>query len=138
VGELTNNTSAAKEETSHHNKERHWERRHRSPDMLGQVVWAAILVFAGLIFLADNLGYLPGARDANPWQWIMFGAGGLLVIEALIRLVSVEFKGAAVGRLILGLILLGLGTSAVFGISLSAAWWPVILIVIGLSLLLRG
>jgi hypothetical protein len=113
-----------------------WERR--SSDVLGQVVWAAILVFAGLVFLADNFGYLPGVREADPWEWIMLGAGGLLLLESLIRLISPDFQGPATGRLILGLILLALGASAIFGVNLSAAWWPVIIIVIGVSLLMRG
>lgn len=109
----------------------------RADDVLGRIVWGAVLIFAGLIFLTNELGYLPTSRSADPWHWIMLGAGGLFLLEALIRTVSVDLRGPDVGRLILGLVLVGIGASTVFGVAISWNWWPIILIVIGLSMLLR-
>lgn len=112
--------------------------RRRTGDLLGRSILAGILLYAGLILLADNFGWLPVARDAEVWHWIMLGAGGLLIVEALVRAISPDLRGPDVGRIIIGLILLSIGGSAVFGLTLSAAWWPVILIIVGISMLIRA
>ena len=114
------------------------KQRPHGDDTLGRVVWGAILMYAGLVLLADQTGYLPTSRNADWWSWIMLGAGGLFLLEALIRVVSVDLHGPDLGRLILGLVLLAFGASAVFGVTNPWAWWPVIPILIGVSLLFRG
>jgi hypothetical protein len=37
--------------------------------------WAGALIWAGLIFGADSLGFLPQIGQANSWSWVFLGAG---------------------------------------------------------------
>jgi hypothetical protein len=43
--------------------------------------WAGALIWAGLVFAAVGLGYLPEIGGAGPWSWAFLGAGlfGLLL-----------------------------------------------------------
>jgi hypothetical protein len=43
--------------------------------------WAGALIWAGLVFAADSLGYLPEVGEAGAWSWVFLGAGlyGLLL-----------------------------------------------------------
>src|SRR2546430_2623929 len=99
------------------------EREHG--DTLTRVIWASILIFVGLVFLADTTGYLPSIPNTTAWTWIMLGAGALLVLEALIRTFSVDHPQPHLFGLIGGIVLLGIGASAIFGVHLSNAWWPI-------------
>ncbi len=114
----------------------HWMQR--SNDTLSRLIWAGILIYAGLVFLADNAHLLPRVPGTDVWSWIMLGAGGLLLLEGVIRALSPAHARPWIGSVILGLVLLGIGAGAIFNISLSASWWPVILILIGVSMLTRS
>jgi hypothetical protein len=103
-------------------------------DPLSAVFWAAIFILAGIVLLAENMGWLPTLGEAEPWQWIMLGAGGLLLIEALIRATSPDYARPTTGRFILAVILIGVGAAGIFAIELT---WPLILIVVGVAILLR-
>jgi hypothetical protein len=39
------------------------------------IYWAGVLIWAGLVFVADNQDWLPKVGEAGPWSWIFFGAG---------------------------------------------------------------
>jgi len=133
-----------KEEEKRHEKaekeEKNWEEKWRR-DPLGVIVWAAILIWAGLALLAFNLGLvdqlaLPRPFDRmEPWAVILAGAGVILLIEVVIRLIVPSVRRPVGGTLILGVVLLSVGLGQVIG-------WvfigPAILIAVGLSILLRG
>jgi hypothetical protein len=115
-------------------------------DPLGSVTWAAILIWAGLVFLADNLGFLDALRfgrgeeeffflGPGVWSLVLIGAGGLLLLEVVIRLLVPAYRQAIGGSLFLGLLFIGLGLSNWIGWELL---WPFILIAIGLSIVLRS
>jgi hypothetical protein len=54
------------------------------PKRLDVFFWAGALIWAGLIFAADSLGFLPQIGQANSWSWIFLGAGLLgLVLNAI-------------------------------------------------------
>jgi hypothetical protein len=111
-------------------------------DTLNRITWASILIFAGLVFLAQNAGYLPNIPNTGVWNWIMLGAGGLLVLEAIIRALSPNQAEPHWFGLIGGIILIGIGASPIFRLNLSQNWWsmawPVVLIVMGIGALARG
>ncbi len=118
--------------TSHHPQQ-------RSADSLWRFTFAGILIMAGLIWLADGMSLLPRLGSSQSKDWIFLGAGGLLILESLLRIFSADAHGPSFFRLIVGVVLLGFGLSSIFGVTLSsAAWWPVILIILGLSALGRG
>ena len=122
-------------------------------DPLGSIVWALILIWAGAVLLASNIGWLNtvngfmdqlftqsakllpfeiGAPQFSAWSLVFMGAGVLLLAEVVIRLIFPSYRRPVLGTTIFAVILLGLG----FG-----SWgliWPFILIIVGLSLLIGG
>jgi hypothetical protein len=131
---------SAEEKTS---EEKTYEEKYRR-DPLGTLVWAVILIWAGLVWLAHNFNFLDRIRirtEALPFDfpfstqvWALFfmGAGVILLIEILIRLTVPDYRRPVMGTFILAVVFFGLGLGS---------WnliWPLILIVIGASILLRG
>ena len=123
--------------------EEKWQR-----DPLSAVVWALILIWAGLVFLADNLGILdsiqtsggiiPGVDievDLGPWAIIMTGAGVIVLLEVLIRLLVPAYRRPVGGTIIFGFILIGIGLGNLLNWSLV---FPLILIGLGISIIFRG
>ena len=104
-------------------------------DPLSVLVWAGILVMAGLILLVDNLGLLPGFLEGKGWSLAFLVAGGMLFVEALVRFLIPEYRRPLGGTLILGAVFAGIGLS---GFGLAIAIWPLILIGIGVSILVRA
>ena len=116
-------------------------------DPLGAIVWAAILIWAGLVFLADNLGYLESLRDlpsqgpvwflggAGTWSLVLLGAGVIILGEVVVRLLVPAYRQQVTGSIIFAVILIGLGLGNLTNWNLV---WPLILIGLGLSFLLRG
>ena len=128
-------------------EEKSYEEKSRS-DPVGSMVWAATLIWAGLVLLANNLGWLETLRIrlgdtawdmpfeigswVGAWQLFFLGAGVLVLLGVVIRLVVPEYRQPVLGHLIWAIVL--------FGIALGQ-WeliWPLILIAIGLSLLVGG
>jgi hypothetical protein len=118
-------------------------------DPLGTMVWAAILIWVGLVFLARNLGWLANLQARLPENWhiqyaetwavILLGMGGIILVEIVIRLLVPIYRRPVFGSLIFAIILIYVSLNSLIGVDLR---WemvgPVILILIGLSLLLRG
>jgi hypothetical protein len=103
-------------------------------DPLGTAVWALILIWAGLALLLDSMGVLDDS-SINGWQLAFTGAGVILLLEALLRLIVPSYRQPVIGTVILGVVFLaiGLGELINLGVILALA-----VILIGLSLLLRG
>lgn len=123
--------------------EEKWQR-----DPLGAIVWAVILIWAGLVLLADNLGFLSGLKelgqtipgvnfvpDIRAWSLILAGAGVIVLIEVLIRLLVPAYRRPVGGTLVLGVILLGIGLGNLINWSIL---FPLIIIALGLSIIVRG
>ena len=120
-------------------------------DVLSSLIWAAILIWAGLVFLAVNLGWMEkfianfgwfddlpaGMQMVEPTVWavIMLGVGFILLAEVIIRLLVPSFKRRVIGTLILAMVFIGSGLGNFFGWDLV---WPFILILIGAGILLGG
>jgi uncharacterized membrane protein len=125
--------------------EKNYEEKYRR-DPLGAIVWAVILIWVGLVLLAQNMGYLDqlGARlkfadlpfevpfMGDNWSLILLGIAVILFIEVIIRLLIPDFRRPLMGTVIFLIVCVGLA----FG-----SWnviWPLILIAVGASILLRG
>jgi hypothetical protein len=123
-----------------HDWSRQTARRERTRhDPLGAITLAALLIMAGAIFMADNLGYLPRINNADAWDWIILGAGVVVLLISFLRAISPDVQGPSLFGIIAGLILLGLGLGAVFAVQFNLGqWWPAILIVLGISALARA
>jgi hypothetical protein len=109
-------------------------------DPLSAVIWALILIWAGLVFLAQNLGWLVQFELANTWGLIFIGAGLIVFLEVIIRLIMPEYRRPVIGTFIFGMILIGVGVGITFGATPQI--WGVIfalaVIAAGVSVLLRG
>jgi len=128
-----------KTEEKQHEKmdEKTWEEKHRS-DPLSRVVWAGILIWAGLVLLANNLGILrdvPLLGGMSAWSLAFAGAGLIILVEVLIRLVIPEYSGPVIGSLIIALVFLGIGLDDLVGWSIV---WPAIVIGGGVVILFRA
>ena len=117
-------------------------------DPLGAVVGAAILIWAGLVLLANNLGILDNLRSTvtdipglglfgsvRTWGLIMVGAGAIVLLGVLARLGLPAYRRPVGGSIIFGIVLIGLGLGNLVSWNLI---WPLILIGIGFSILMGG
>ncbi len=125
-------------------EEKSYEEKYRR-DPLGTVVWAFILIWIGLVLLGETTGLLDSLElrfgrapifipflGAKTWTLIFGGIGVILVIEVVVRLLVPTYRAQVVGTII--------AAAAMFALALGN-WtfiWPVIIIAIGVSMLLRG
>jgi predicted membrane protein len=97
-----------------------------------QIFWGLVIIVVGVLFLAQNLGYI---QDYSFWKYLP----ALLIILGLYQLFVNQFR-AWVGPLLITLIgtflllaTLNVITWATFGSMI----WPTILILIGISIILH-
>lgn len=131
------------EEKFHEKEDEKFEEKNQR-DPLSSLIWALILIWAGLVFLASNLGWLDAIRTMqvlpenfsfvglSTWSVIFMGAGVLVFIEAVIRTFVPAYRSSTGGNFFLAAIFLGIGLGAIFGWQVV---WPFILIAMGLSAL---
>jgi uncharacterized membrane protein len=126
------------------------EKWHQDP--LSAVVGALILMWAGVVLLAHNLGILDALNrmlallpipepdlpfdipffGTSAWQLFFLGAAGIVICEVIIRLLVPAYRRRVFGSIIGAIVLLALGLGS---------WnliWPLVLIAIGASILLSG
>jgi hypothetical protein len=91
----------------------------------------SILLLLGILLLLNQAGSLSGDTW---WQTLLIGMGGLFIINGLIcyRLPILRFS--SYGKFVAGTVLILIGTLSILGFS---QWWPIVLIVIGVAMLLR-
>jgi hypothetical protein len=109
-----------------------WER-----DRLRMISIAAIFIWGGLVALAGTLNLFNYNWEGHGWAVFLLGTGVILIGKVIIRALVPEYRRAIGGSLIIGFILLAVGISDLTGWSWDYIW-PIILVAIGLSILLRG
>ncbi len=123
-----------KSEKEHEKEEKTWEEKWRR-DPLSAIIWALILIWAGTVLLADNLQVLARFGDLSPWGLILAGAGVLVLLEVILRLLVPAYRRPVGGTFIFAALLLGGGLQILTG---QAIIWALVLIAIGVGILLRG
>jgi hypothetical protein len=113
-------------------QEEKWRR-----DPLSAIVWACILIWAGVVLLLGNLNYLPRipGLPMNEWSLIFLGAGIIILLEVVIRLVMPEHRRGIVSSLIVAIVFIGIGGGGSIG------WgflWGFGLIALGVVVLVGG
>lgn len=113
------------------------EEKYRS-DPLSSLIWAIILIWAGVAFLLTNINLLEGIpvlEDFQGWDLVFAGVGVILLGEIAVRLTVPAYSGPVIGRMILALVLLSIGLGDRFGWDLI---WPIAIIGVGIVMLLGG
>jgi hypothetical protein len=130
-----------KTEEKYEKEDEKTEEKHNQ-DPLSSLAWALILIWAGLVFLAANLGWLDQIEvqfsmpegfeflGLGTWSVIALGAGIILFVEAIIRTFVPAYRSSTGGSFFLAAIFIGIGLSGIFGWQLV---WPLVLIGLGLS-----
>lgn len=77
--------------------------------LINVIYFGGVLVYAGIIFIADSLGFLPKIGGASAWSWIFFGAGLASLIGNLIRQASSSIINPSAFDYIIGAVLLAIG-----------------------------
>jgi len=122
-------------------------------DPLAALVWASVLIWAGVVLLfssfgafetlADFIRELPirdwaigGGEsrylDLGAWNVFFVGAALILFLEAAVRLLVPAYRRSVTGTLIIGFVFLGIGLGNWTCI------WALGLIALGISILVRG
>jgi hypothetical protein len=120
-------------------------------DRLSSIAWAFALMWAGLVFLASNMGWfeqlgldvntrwgfmpLANWRSFGVWNLIAIGAGAIFLIEAVARLVLPAYRRDIVGSFIGAAVLLMLGFGGWINWQII---WPFLVIIAGISILISG
>ena len=123
-----------KEEKEEKGRGDSWDEKWRR-DPVDAASWAAIFIWGGLVLLAENMGLLIRFERLEAWSIIFIGAGLIVLLGVVVRLLVPAYRRPVTGSLIFGVILLGIGLGEVVG---WVAIGPLILIAIGVSVLLRG
>ncbi len=137
MSEIPRNEKQEKQEKQEEKDEKErggWDEKWRN-DPLGAITWAAILIWAGLVLLAENLGLLVPLEALSAWNVIFAGAGLIVLLQALVRVLVPAYRRPVVGTVIFGLILIAIGLGDIFNWGIV---WALIVIALGVSLLLRG
>jgi hypothetical protein len=104
-------------------------------DRLDALGWAAIFIWGALVLLARTSNFETNLNWWDGWAVFFTGAGVIVLLKAVLRILVPEHRRPWVGDLICGLILLGFG----LGDQVNWSWvWPVLLITIGLIILRRA
>jgi hypothetical protein len=128
--------------------EKHHEKEEKGrSDPLSTIVWGAIIIWAGVVLLAENLDFLArlGLRgDTVPgvfpfhistWGLIFLGAGIIILAEVAARLILPSYRRHVMGSIILVFVFIGIGLGNLVNWSVI---WALILIALGVVILLRA
>lgn len=126
-------------------EEKDWDEKVRR-DPLDAITWAAIIMWVGVAFLMANLGILDDLfgpiigpnwleRANLGWGVAMLGAGLILLLEVVVRLLFPQYARSVTGTVLLAIIFIGIGLGNLFSWAIAG---PLMLIVIGAWLLWRG
>lgn len=109
-------------------------------DMLGRwhrgsnsgIFFGLILVLLGAVFFLSTQGYI---SRGDWWKYFIIGLGVIFLIAALMRYARPAYREPSFFLLMTSLALICIGLVFVLGIG---NWWPLILIVFGLAILVRA
>lgn len=106
------------------------QRRTRSGDPVSGVTGGLTLIFLGVLFLLTINDVIDWS---DWWAYLLVGLGVILIIEVAAKAFLPSYRHFSGGKLVIGCILVVLGASNIYGIT---RWWPVVLIVAGIAVIL--
>lgn len=111
-----------------------WDEKWRR-DPVDAAMWAILLIWAGIMLLMANLGVFDGLEGIEAWSIGFIGAGVIVALTAVFRLMFPAYRRPLGGSLIFAAILVGIGLGEVVGWVVVG---PLVLIAIGLGILVTG
>jgi hypothetical protein len=111
-----------------------WDEKWRR-DPVDAVMWAVLLIWAGIVLLVSNFTSFAGYEKVPLWALGFIGAGVIVLLAAAFRLVVPAYRRPLTGNVILAVVLIGIGLGETVG------WFiigPLVLIGIGVAALLSG
>jgi len=106
-----------------------WDEKWRN-DPVNAAVLALILIWAGLVWLGDNLGLFGSFETLEIWSVIFIGAGLIVLLGVAVRLLVPAYRRPVMGSFIFGIILIAIGLGDIVSWTVIG---PVILIAIGIG-----
>ena len=77
--------------------------------IINAIYFGGVLLWAGIVFAADSLGYLPQIGFSSAWSWFFLGAGLFSLVGSLIRQVSPGILNPSAFDYLFGAVLLAIG-----------------------------
>jgi hypothetical protein len=111
-----------------------WDEKWRR-DPVDAIMWAVLLIWVGLVLLGANLGWFGTSETFPAWSIGFLGAGVIVFLTILFRLLVPAYRRPLAGNLILAAVLVGIGLGEMVGWVVIG---PLVLITIGLGILLTG
>ncbi len=122
------------EEKRREKQEKSWEEKWQR-DPVNVAAWAAAFIWAGLVLLGSATNFSSNFSWWSTWGLIFAGAGAIIIIGAIIRLLMPVYRRPVTGSLIVGFIFLGIGLGGLVGWGVV---WAFVLIAIGVIIVAFG
>jgi hypothetical protein len=106
-----------------------WDEKWRN-DPVNAAVLALILIWAGIVWLADNFKIFVRFETLETWSVIFIGAGLIVFLGVLVRLLVPAYRRPIMGSIILGVILIAIGMGNLISWTVIG---PLVLIAIGVG-----
>ena len=134
---MSERTRNEKDEKQEKGNGESWDEKWRR-DPVEAAIWACILIWAGLVWLAESVGLWSNLFGTGIEAWTIgfVGAGLIVLLGVVFRLVVPGYRRPIVGSMIFGIVLLGIGLGEI--VDNWVAVGAVVLIAIGVAILLRG
>jgi hypothetical protein len=97
-------------------------------------MWAFILIWVGVVLLGANMGFFDDV-PLEAWSIGFIGAGVIVLLTVLLRLLMPAYRKPVAGSVILGVIFIGIGLGETIGWVIIG---PLVLIGIGVGIILTG
>ena len=115
--------------------ERDMINREERKKSLEAMYWGGVLLWAGLVFGADSMGFLPQIGEADAWSWVFLGAGVFGMLGNLYRVTSADAPNPTTWDWSWSGIFLILGAGGFTSLNIS---WPLILVLVGGVILIKA
>ena len=115
--------------------EREHGRAWRQRDPISRAMGGMVLILLGVIFFMVQ-SEMFAVTWTNMWGLFLMGLGGLLILQAILRVFFPAYRRGTFGLIIGGLVLIAIG-SIPFGGADWAQWWPLGLVALGVALLIQ-
>jgi uncharacterized membrane protein HdeD (DUF308 family) len=113
-------------------EENEWRRRRHYRRGSPAVFIGLILILLGSLFFLSEQGYIGHDRW---WQYFLIGLGIIFLFDGAMRYRQQNYHGFWVSRVIAGLVLIAIGVIFLLG---ATAWWPLIVILTGIGIIIGG